>query len=91
MKCSEVLSNKVSNIISKYVEHMKFAAHMSFSFTIFFHVLLVPFFIIVCMVVRFVCFCLILQIIYFYCYVYIFLLLCRFSSAYPVFQLAHFG
>jgi len=62
VKCSEVLSNKVSNIISKYVEHMKFAAHMSFSFTIFFHVLLVPFFIIVCMVVRFVCFCLILQI-----------------------------
>jgi len=39
---------------------MKYAAYMAFSFITFFHTLLVPFFIIVYMVVGFVCFCLIL-------------------------------
>ena len=33
------LSNRVSNIIREYVNHMKFAAFMAFLFTIFFHVL----------------------------------------------------
>jgi len=51
---------------------------MVFSFIKFFHVILVPFFIIVYMVVCFVCFCLILLIMYFYCCVYVFLLLCMF-------------
>ena len=88
MKCSEVPCNKVSNKIRRYIDRMKFAVHMAFSFTIFFHVLLLPFFIIVCMDVRFVCFCLILYIMYFYCYVDVFLLLCTFCSVYPVFQLA---
>jgi hypothetical protein len=44
VKCSESLSNRVSNFIRRCIVHVKFAAFMVFSFIIFLHVLLVPFF-----------------------------------------------
>jgi hypothetical protein len=83
VKWSEGLSNRFSTIIRRYTDHMRLTAYMA---VFFYHILSYSFgsiFIIVFMVVCFVCFCLILQIMYFY-YVNVFLLLCMFCSRHCV-------
>jgi hypothetical protein len=92
VKCSDSLSNRVSNIIRRYIDHMKFAAFMAFLFIIFFHVLLVSLFITIdnaymsyMLLFNFVNFVFSLFFMYSSCYVYIFLFLYMFCSVYSVF------
>ena len=75
VKCSENLSNRMSDIIRRYTQQINFSAFMALSFIVFFHVLLAPFlslYIRLCVLYTFVSIfklCIIIVIFMYYRYV----------------------
>jgi hypothetical protein len=57
VKWSEVLSNRMFTIIRIYIDHMKFASYMAYSFIAFFYILLVSFLSVCVSVYMYVCVC----------------------------------
>jgi hypothetical protein len=73
---NESLTDKLSIVITRYTDQMKFSAYMAVSFITFFYILLILF----CIAVFMVVFCVLL----FNCVNYVFLLLCMFRLRYSV-------